>query len=219
MLYPSAVVKSSNRVKRLLWIAFGLAFFTIVYNLAEGLASTFLGFEDETLSLFGFGLDSFIEVISGVGIAHMVLRIQHHGEENRDAFERTALRITGVCFYALVVILLLMSGYNLWTGHKPQTTFWGIVISLISILVMWALMACKISVGRKVNSRAILADASCTKVCIYMSVVLLLSSTIYELTGFGYLDILGTLGLSYFSFKEGRECFENLKSGETCECC
>ena len=77
-------------------IAFGLAVFTIVYNIAEGLISTYLGFEDESLALFGFGSDSFIEVISGLGIAHMILRIQNNPNSKRDDFERTALRITGI---------------------------------------------------------------------------------------------------------------------------
>jgi len=45
-----------------------LAYITIFYNLAEGIVSVYFGLEDETLSLFGFGLDSFVEVISGVGI-------------------------------------------------------------------------------------------------------------------------------------------------------
>ena len=71
-------------------IAFGLAIFTIVYNIAEGLISTYLGFEDESLALFGFGSDSFIEVISGLGIAHMIIRIQRKPNSNRDNFERTA---------------------------------------------------------------------------------------------------------------------------------
>ena len=53
-------------------VALGLSVFTIVYNVVEGLVSTWLGFRDETLALFGFGIDSFIEVISGVGIAVMV---------------------------------------------------------------------------------------------------------------------------------------------------
>jgi len=55
--------------------AFGLALFTIIYNIAEGLVSTYLGFEGESLALFGFGSDSFIEVISGLGIIHMITRI------------------------------------------------------------------------------------------------------------------------------------------------
>lgn len=62
--------------KKLYKIAFGLAIFTIIYNIAEGIISTYLGFEDESLALFGFGSDSFIEVISGLGIAHMIVRIQ-----------------------------------------------------------------------------------------------------------------------------------------------
>ena len=68
------------------------------------------------------------------------------------------------------------------------------------------------------DSKAIIADAYCTRVCIYMSVVLLVSSGIYELTGLWWIDILGTLGLAWFSFTEGRECFEKVKSEKLCGC-
>src|SRR5690606_36179916 len=197
-----------NTTKKLYKVAFGLAVFTIVYNIIEGLISTYLGFEDESLALFGFGADSFIEVISGLGIAHMVLRIQNNTESKRDGFERTALKITGVAFYMLVVALVATSIYNIYTGHKPITTFWGIVISVISIAVMWGLVVWKRIVGHQLNSTPILADANCTMVCVYMSVILLISSGIYELFGIGYIDSIGTLGLAYFAFKEGKECFE-----------
>lgn len=204
--------------KKLYKIAFGLAVFTIIYNIVEGLISTYLGFEDESLTLFGFGSDSFIEVISGLGIAHMILRIQNNAYSKRDEFERTALRITGVAFYILVFGLLITSIYNIWTGHKPLTTFWGVVISIISILAMWILVVCKRKVGNQLNSIPILADANCTLVCVYMSVILLLSSGIYELFKIPYIDSIGTLGLSYFAFKEGKECFEKAKSDKNC-CC
>jgi divalent metal cation (Fe/Co/Zn/Cd) transporter len=199
-------------------LALGLAVFTITYNIAEGIVSTYLGYEEESLTLFGFGVDSFIEVISGFGIAHMVLRIQRQSNSNRDDFERTALRVTGFSFYALVVGLVTTSIVNILTGHKPETTFWGVIISLISIVVMWILIKGKTRTGKQLNSDAILADAECTRVCIYMSIILLVSSGIYELTNFGYVDSIGTLGLSYFSFKEGRECFEKAKSNKHCGC-
>lgn len=199
-------------------IAFGLAIFTIAYNLLEGLASTYLGYEDESLTLFGFGADSFIEVVSGLGIAHMVLRIQQHPHSNRDHFERTALKITGYSFYGLVIGLITTGLYNLWTGHKPETTFWGVIISMVSILVMWGLIYWKTKVGKQLNSQAILADAECTRVCIYMSIILLVSSGIYELTSFAYIDIIGTFGLAFLSFKEGKECFEKVKSNKNCSC-
>lgn len=199
-------------------IAFALALFTIVYNIVEGLISTYLGFEDESLALFGFGADSFIEVISGLGIAHMIVRIQKNPNSNRDNFERTALKITGFAFYALVIALVATSIYNMYTGHKPLTTFWGVVISIISILVMWALVLGKRKVGKKLDSAPILADANCTLVCVYMSIILLISSGIYELWGIGYIDSLGTLGLAYFAFNEGKECFEKANSDKYCGC-
>ena len=71
--------------------ALWLSLFTIVANLVEGIASTMLGFQDETLALFGFGIDSFIEVISAVGITWMILRIQREPESERSPFEVTAL--------------------------------------------------------------------------------------------------------------------------------
>ncbi|NCO63012.1 MAG: cation transporter [Flavobacteriales bacterium] len=199
-------------------IAFWLAVFTIIYNIVEGVVSTFLGFEDESLTLFGFGADSFIEVISGLGIAHMIIRIKKNPDSKRDEFERTALRITGYAFYLLVFALVATSLYNLWINHKPVTTFWGIIISILSIIVMWILVIWKRKVGKDLNSEPILADANCTMVCIYMSVILLLSSGIYELLKIPYIDSLGTLALSYFAFKEGKECFEKSKNDAYCGC-
>lgn len=204
--------------KKLYRAAFGLALFTIFYNVAEGLFATYLGFEDDSLALFGFGVDSFIEVISGLGIAHMIFRIKLNPDSKRDNFERTALKITGVSFYILVVGLVISSLYNIKTGHNPKTTIWGVVISLISIAFMWALIYGKTKVGKKLNSAAILADAECSRVCVYMSVILLISSGLYELTHIPYLDVAGTLGLAYFSFREGRECFEKAEGGFSCSC-
>jgi divalent metal cation (Fe/Co/Zn/Cd) transporter len=197
--------------------ALWLAIFTIFYNLAEGLISVFFGFNDESLTLFGFGADSFIEVMSGVGILAMVIRIRQNPNTSRTRFEITALRITGTAFYLLVLGLGATAFYNLYIGHKPDTTLAGIIISIISIAMMWLLVAGKRKVGRTLNSMPILADANCTLVCIYMSIVLLVSSLIYKFTGFGFIDSIGALGLIYFSVKEGREAFEKA-NGLECDC-
>jgi divalent metal cation (Fe/Co/Zn/Cd) transporter len=198
--------------------ALWLALFTIFYNLAEGLISIFFGISDETLTLFGFGMDSFIEVMSGIGILAMVIRIRQHPETPRSQFERTALQVTGTAFYLLAAGLALTAVYNSFTGHKPETTVPGLIISLVSIAMMWLLVTGKRRVGQTLASSPILADANCTMVCIYMSVVLLASSLVYELTGFGFIDSLGALGLIYFSIKEGREAFEKAAGmGDCCE--
>jgi len=201
-----------------LWqAALWLALFTIFYNLAEGLVSIFFGIQDEALTLFGFGVDSFIEVMSGLGILAMVIRIRQHPDTPRSTFERTALRVTGTSFYLLAAGLAATALYNIVSGHKPETTVAGLVISIISIAVMWALVWAKRRVGHKLSSAPILADANCTMVCIYMSLVLLASSLIYQFTGFGFIDSLGALGLIYFSFREGKEAFEKA-AGMECAC-
>ena len=112
------------------WLyAFYLALFTIIYNLAEGLVSIYFGAQDEALTLFGFGIDSFIEVMSGVGILAMVVRIRRNPEAPRSQFEQTALRITGTSFYILAAGLGATAIYNLFTAHKPETTIPGLIIS------------------------------------------------------------------------------------------
>ena len=190
--------------------ALWLALFTIFYNLAEGFVSIYFGVQDETLSLLGFGIDSIIEVMSGIGILMMVLRIRENQDTPRSRYERTALHITGTSFYLLASGLAVSAVYNLYTAHKPTTTLSGFIISVISIAVMWALVLGKRKVGRALHSSPILADANCTMVCIYMSVVLLVSSLVYQFTGFGFVDSLGALGLIYFSISEGKEAFEKV---------
>jgi hypothetical protein len=206
---PSTVIATEKHLYR---VAFGLALITILCSCAEGLVSTYFGYEEESLTLFGFGADSLIEMISGFGIAHMIVRIQWRPESLRNNFERTALQITGYAFYVLAIGLMTSSIYSLWTGHKPTTTIAGIVIAVLSIAVMWVLIHEKVRVGHQLHSDAILADAECTRVCIYMSVVLLAASGIYALTKVAYIDSIGTLGLAWLSMKEGRECFEKAKN-------
>lgn len=197
--------------------AFQLSLFTIFYNVVEGVVSMMLGYRDETLALFGFGIDSFIEVLSGIGVALMIWRIQRNPRSSKSAFEKTAMKITGTAFYLLSLGLLAGIVVNVLNHHKPETTLWGAIISLVSILVMIWLMNAKRKVGRNLGSEPILADANCTKVCVYMSVVLLVSSLIYELTDFAYADVIGTAGLIYFSISEGKEAFEKAK-GKSCSC-
>ncbi|MFN8596398.1 MAG: cation transporter [Anaerolineae bacterium] len=209
---------NSDTHRRYFQYALLLSAFTIAANLVEGLVSTYFGFRDETLALFGFGVDSFIEVISAVGIAYMVLRIQRNPNSPRDRFEVTALRVTGSSFYLLTAGLIISVIVNTLQGQRPQTTLWGIVISLISISVMTGLVYLKLKVGRALDSQPIIADANCTKACIYMSIVLLIASLAYEVLHIGFLDSLGALGIAYYAFQEGKEAFEKAAGKETCSC-
>jgi divalent metal cation (Fe/Co/Zn/Cd) transporter len=203
---------------KLLKTAFWLAIITIVYNVAEGLISIYFGISDETLSLLGFGVDSLVEVISGMGILHMVIRLRKTGNDSKDAFETRALRITGFAFYLLTAGLVAGAAMNIIYEHEPVTTVPGIVISLLSIATMYFLMRYKLTVGRKLGSDAIVADANCTKTCFYLSIILLASSLLYEFFKISYIDVAGSLGIAYFAFREGRESFQKAKGKSHCGC-
>ena len=199
--------------------ASALALITIAYNLVEGIVSVFFGIEDGSMALFGFGVDSFVEVISGIGIWHMVRRIRNSGSENPDRFEQTALKITGGGFYVLTVGLAVTAAINLYHRHKPETTFWGIVISVISIVTMWLLIRYKVKVGKQLSSEAILSDAACTRACLRLSIVLFIASIGYELTHIGGIDSVGTLVIAGLCLREGKEAFQKAKAKSfACAC-
>jgi len=204
---------------KLLNRAFILSLITIGYNVVEGLVSVYFGYTDDTLALLGFGVDSFVEVISGLGIAHMIVRMKRAPVMQRDSFERTALRITGVSFYLLTAGLLAGAALTVVQGSAPETTIVGVIISSLSILTMYGLMKAKLKVGHALQSDAIIADANCTKTCFYLSLILLASSGLYELFGIAWFDVLGSLGIAWFAFREGREAFEKVRSNSlACSC-
>lgn len=122
----------------------------------------------------------------------------------------TAIKLFGGKYYPA----LLRFPFNLLAGKEPASD----IRDWESISFMWLLVSGRRKVGRKLNSAPILADANCSLVCIYMSVVLLVSSLAYQFTGFGFIDSLGALGLIYFSISEGREAFEKAANVED-DCC
>ena len=208
----------SNTKGQLLKTAFILSIITIVYNLLEGGISVFFGAGDNSLTLLGFGVDSFVEVISGLGIAHMLIRMKSTLEIGRDEFEKTALKVTGFSFYLLTAGLIIGAVINVIQQVKPETTIPGLIISLISILTMYFLMNAKLKVGSGLKSDAIIADAKCTKTCLQLSLILLAASLLYQEFNILYIDTIGSAGIAWLSFREGKESFEKAKKG-TFDCC
>ena len=114
---------------------------------------------------------------------------------------------------------MISSVLSVVSGRQPESTFWGVVISLVSIVAMLGLIHYKKKIGTALDSKAIIADAQCNVVCVYMSITLLASSFLYEMFSLPYVDAAGALGLVYFSVKEGKECFEKAESlNGSCSC-
>lgn len=207
-----------NRQDKLYTWALNLAILTVIYNIAEGLIAIYFGIKDETLTLFGFGADSFVETISAIGVTQMVIRIKKNSSSDKGKYEVLALKITGWCFYALAVILTVSAIYNVIEGNEPNSAMAGVIIASISIITMWALIQAKISLGKKLNSDAIIADAKCNQICLYMSLILLISSGLWWFWQISYIDTIGTAGIVYFSIKEGQEAFNKAKGIQCNDC-
>jgi len=202
-----------NKTKeQLLKTAFILSLITIFYNLIEGGISVYFGMSDDSLSLFGFGVDSFVEVISGIGIAHMIIRMKKNLNVSR------ALLITGISFFLLTAGLIFGAVINVIQNVKPETTLPGVIIALISILTMYFLMNSKLKVGKELDSDAIIADAKCTRTCFQLSIILLCASLLYHVFHILYIDIIGSLAIAYISFNEGKEAIEKSKRSDF-KCC
>lgn len=211
-----------EKFKKRLNYAFILSMITVGYNTIEGLVSTFFGASDETLALFGFGLDSFVEVLSGIGIAHMIYRMKRRPVTERDTFEVTALKVTGTALYILATGLVVGALLAVINRSEPGTTLAGIIIAILSILTMYFLYREKIKVGKKLDSQPIISDAKCTKTCFYLSFILLTSSLLYELWEVPYVDALGSMGIAWYAWKEGKEAWENAKTKSlscSSDCC
>lgn len=214
--------RAEQEQRRQTWIGYAkvLALVTVAYNLVESVVSMFFGAEDETIALFGFGLDSLVEVMSGMGILHMLFR-ENYGSESeagRDKFERSALKITGYAFYVLAIGMGISAIAMAITNHMPETTLVGVIVSALSIATMWLLMTLKLKAGSIIGSQALIADAHCTRMCMYLSYTLLASSLLFELLHTGIFEIAGVLIIGYFSWKEGTSALAKARGSQSC-CC
>lgn len=210
---------SENKTEKIAYwykVALSLAVITIIYNIVEGVVCSILGYEDKTLALFGFGMDSFVEVISGLAIWRMIYSQRKGSRESKDDAEKIALKIVGYTFYFLAFGLMLTAGMSFLEQHQPESTFWGIVVSVISILTMCVLIYGKIKAGNALNSQAIIADANCTRACMLLSFILFLSSIAYELWEIGMIDSIGAGIIALYAAKEGRESINKSKGIKCC---
>jgi divalent metal cation (Fe/Co/Zn/Cd) transporter len=148
-----------------------LEYFTIVWNSLEGLVALIAGAIAGSISLVGFGVDSFIEVTSG---AALLWRMAVDGEERaRERNERLSLRIVGACFLALSAYIAYESISDLISRKAPEHSVPGIILASVSLLVMPILSRAKKRVGKELGSAAMNADAKQTDFCMYLSAILL----------------------------------------------
>ena len=194
--------------------ALALSYFTVGYNVLEGLASVFAGGAAGSAALVGFGLDSFVESLSG-GI--MVWRFRSRGRSHPETeqAERRATRLVGYTFFVLGAYVLADSVRKLWMGERPEGSLLGIAITVASLVVMPVLYAAKQRTARHIGSRSLAADSKQTLACVAMSAGVLLGLVLNRAFGLWQADPAVAIVIALLLFREGRE---TLREGTLC-CC
>jgi divalent metal cation (Fe/Co/Zn/Cd) transporter len=192
----SRVVDSG--VERLRRRAFWLEYATIGWNVLEAVGAVWAGILSNSIALVGFGLDSLIEVFAA-GVVVWEFR-GASGERTRRA-----LRLIGASFFVLAAYVVVEAARDLLVGSEASGSAVGIVLAAVSLLVMPALALAKRRTGRAVNSPTLLADATETLLCAYLSVILFIGLLLNASVGWWWADPLAAIGIAYLAVREGIE--------------
>lgn len=182
-----------------------LSYFTLLYNVAEGIVSIIAGSLAGSIALIGFGLDSFVESLSG-GV--MVWRFRRDADLPRaeeERIEKQATWIVGYTFLILAAYVLYESLDTLVSRKVPEPSVWGILIAVASLVIMPVLFYEKYRTGRSIGSRSLVADSKETLACTFLSASLLIGLGLNYLYGLWHADPIVGLLIVAFLVREGAE--------------
>lgn len=190
-----------------------LEYFTIAWNLLEGFVAVIAAAGAGSISLVGFGIDSFIEVTSG---STLLWRMSVDTDASaRERNDKRALKIVGICFLGLAAYIAYESVSDLWLRRAPEHSIPGIALACVSLVVMPLLSRAKRKVGRAPGSAAMHADAKQTEFCTYLSAIVLTGLLLNALFGLWWADPVAALVMAPIIAKEGIEGLQ----GKACDDC
>ena len=202
----SVVVQSRPR---LLARGLHLEYLTVGWNVIEGVIAVTAALAAGSVALLGFGIDSFVETISGLVLIWR-LRREATGtldEEAIEAIERRAERLVGASFFLLAAYITFDAITTLLAQEKPEASPVGIALTAVSIGVMLWLARAKRRVATALGSRALAADAEQTQACWYLSVVVLAGIGLNAALGWWWADPVAALGVVVLLVREGLEAW------------
>ncbi|HET9655016.1 MAG TPA: cation transporter [Kineosporiaceae bacterium] len=183
-----------------------LAWFTIGYNLLEGVIAVSAGLVASAVSLVGFGLDSGIELAAAV-VVLIRLSADLRGGEPDEAAQRRALQFIAVTFLALAGYVTIEGIRDLATHAHPGTSPVGIALTGASLIVMPVLAAAKRRAGIAMGSQLVVADAAETRLCALLSLSTFAGLLGYALAGWTWLDAVAGFVIAGFALVEAREAW------------
>ena len=208
--YARNMTESAPDRRRLAERGKRLEYFTIAWNCVEGMVGVVAGAMAGSISLVGFGVDSFIEVTSGAAV---LWRMSGDGDEcTRERREQLALQVVGACFLALAAYVVYEAVGHLSGKKAAERSLAGILLACASLLVMPLLARAKRRVGSALRSAAMHADARQTEFCVYLSAILLAGLLLNGVWGLWWADPVAALVMAPIIAGEGVKAWR----GETC---
>lgn len=198
-------------VRRGRWLAWA----TVAWNAVEGVVAIVAGVVAGSIALVGFGVDSYVEVLSGVVIVWRLSK-ERHGAALSQAAERRAVKLIAVSFLLLAAGVTAESVRTLAVAAAPDESVPGIALAAVSLVVMPLLARAKNDVGRRLGSQAVRADATETVLCVWLSAVLLAGLGLNALLGWWWADPVAALGVAVLALREG---LENWRADAVDDCC
>ena len=183
-----------------------LAAASVAYNTVEAVIAITAGSIAGSSALVGFGLDSLVEVSSGLVI---LWQFRHRMPESR---ERTSQRLIAISFFALAAYLTVEAGHALISGAQPDSSPIGIGLALASLAVMPFLSLWQRRTGKELGSGAVEGDGTQTLLCTYLSAVLLVGLVLNATLGWFWADPVAALIIAAVAAREGWENW----NGEDC---
>lgn len=192
-----------------------LEYLTVGWNVVEGIVAVAAGIAAGSIALIGFGVDSFVETISGAVIIWRLMAETRgqHDEEAMERIERRAERIVGIAFLLLAAYVGFEAVRALINHDAPDASPVGIALTAVSIVVMLWLARAKRQTGEALGSRAMLADAQQTYACWYLSVVALAGLALNAVFGLWWADPVAALGITVLLVREGLEALRGEEGG------
>jgi divalent metal cation (Fe/Co/Zn/Cd) transporter len=193
-----------------------LSYLTVGYNVLEGAISILAGSLAGSIALVGFGLDSFVESLSG-GI--MIWRFRRHADltpEEEERREKLAVKMVGWTFFGLAAYVLYESLKKLIFQEAPAPSLLGIIIAAVSLVLMPLLFFLKLRISADIGSASLKADAKQTLACAFLSLALLVGLGLNYVAGIWQADPVIGLIIAAVLVREG---YETLKEEKLCSCC
>lgn len=177
-----------------------LARVTVAWNVVEAIVALAAGAAANSIALVGFGLDSTVEVVSA-----LVILWQFHGLAHER--EQRALHLIAISFFTLAAYTAGQAVLDLATAARPEASRVGIGLAAASLIVMPVLAIAKQRVGRALHSPTVIADSNQTRLCAYLSAVLLCGLALNAALDWWWADPVAALAIAGLAVNEGRDAW------------